>query len=108
MKRPGALLLLAVAGALVAQQAPEKLFAPPASDKAWAVVVGISRYQVLPKNQWLEYADADAESFAKYLLSGQGLSFLPDHILTLTNEKATRAEVAPLGGVSTRAPPRLY
>ena len=92
MKRWGAVLLLAAAE-LLAGQLPDNLFSPPGSEKAWAVVIGISRYQVLPKRQWLEYADADAESFAKYITSGQGLNFLSDHVLTITNEQATRAQV---------------
>src|SRR5260221_6587709 len=52
------LLLLAIAAAV--GQVPENLFVP-APENAWAVVVGVSRYQALPKDKWLEYADADAD-----------------------------------------------
>lgn len=84
------LLLLTLAAA--AGQSPENLFVPD-PNKAWAVVVGVSRYQVLSKEKWLDFADADAEAMAKFLSSGQGFKFLPDHIMTVTNEKATLAEV---------------
>lgn len=93
MKFLVALLTLLAGGLFLAEQASENLFAPPDSDKSWAVVVGVSRYQVLPKNQWLEFADADADAFSKFLASGQGFHFRPDHILTLQNEQATRAAV---------------
>lgn len=90
--RPCLATLLLLSMAAFAMQAPENLFVP-APEKAWAVVVGVSRYQTLPKEKWLDFADADAESVAKFLQSGQGLKFLPDHIITITNEKATLAEV---------------
>ncbi len=100
MKGVVALLSIAATGLWIAQApAPENLFAPAASDKAVAVAVGVSRYQALPKDQWLEFADADALALSKYLASGQGLSFPADRVFTVTNDQATRAQVRHLLGV---------
>ncbi len=85
------LLFLAIALSVTAADAPP-LFAP-SPEHAWAVVIGVSRYQTLPPDKWLEFADSDAAAFSKFVESGQGLAFPPDHILQLTNEQATRAEV---------------
>lgn len=97
MKSLLAIVVLAALGILLAQ-APDNLFVPPASEKAWALAVGISRYQVLPKDQWLEFADADAQALAKYLSSGQGLRFPQDRVLPVINEEATRAQVRSMLG----------
>lgn len=93
-------LAVVVAAGLLLLQTSDKLFAPPASEKAWAVVVGISRYQELPKEAWLDYADADAEAFSKFISSAQGLNFLPGHVFTLTNEQATEHNI--IDAISTQ------
>src|SRR5258706_15319570 len=85
---------------LYALQTDVPLFAPPASDKSWAVVVGVSRYQNLDKDLWLDDADADADSFSQFITSAQGLSFRPDHVFTITNEQATERAIISL--VSTK------
>jgi uncharacterized caspase-like protein len=54
-----------------------------ASADTWAVLVGISQYQTLPQDLWLQYADADATAMSKLL----GLP--ADHTILLTNAKAT-------------------
>jgi uncharacterized caspase-like protein len=64
--------------------------APPDA-KTFALVVGISKYQKLPQDLWLQYPDADAKSFAQHLASGRGGSVPPDQMLLLTNEQATTA-----------------
>jgi len=61
--------------------------------KTWAFLVGISRYQNLPHDLWLQYPDADASVFGRFLASGEGGSVPSDRILLLTNEKATTAAV---------------
>jgi len=65
----------------------------------WAVVVGISDYKY--DTRWdrvkgipdLRFADRDARAFAKFLMSPQGGAFPPDHVLLLTDRKATVKEV---------------
>ena len=71
------------------------------SDKVgrWAVVIGISDYKY--DIRWdqrkgipdLRFADRDARAFAKFLMSPQGGAFPPDHVLLLTDRKATVNEV---------------
>ena len=55
-----------------------------------AVVVGISNYQNIAK---LRFAHKDAEAFAEYLRSAAGGHVPEDHIMLLTNEKATQAQI---------------
>ena len=65
----------------------------------WAVVIGISDYKY--DTRWdkakgipdLRFADRDARAFAEFLLSPQGGAFPPDHVLLLTDRKATVNEV---------------
>ena len=65
----------------------------------WAVVIGISDYKY--DTRWnrrkgipdLQFADRDAKAFAEFLMSPQGAAFQPDHVLLLTNKKATVNEV---------------
>ena len=52
----------------------------------YAVVVGISDYQYLPD---IKYAAKDARLFAAYLASEAGGNIPREHIMLLTNEKAT-------------------
>lgn len=58
----------------------------------WAVVFGISKYQNsgIPN---LRYAHRDAEAFYEFLRSPNGGAFPDDHLLILTNEKATKASL---------------
>jgi uncharacterized caspase-like protein len=64
--------------------------APPDA-KTFALVVGISQYQKLPQELWLQYPDADAKTFAQHLASGRGGAIPPAQMLVLTNEQATAA-----------------
>jgi uncharacterized caspase-like protein len=57
----------------------------------WGVAVGISKYQNLPHDLWLQYPDNDAKTFARFLESARGGGVPPDHTLVLTNEQATTA-----------------
>lgn len=65
----------------------------PAEGKRFALVVGISKYEKLPQELWLQYPDADAKSFRGYLASPRGGSVPADQMLVLTNEQATTAAI---------------
>ena len=49
--------------------------AMPAGGKVFALLIGVSKYQRLPKDQWLQFAEADATglpvAFCVYLYSVQ-------------------------------------
>src|SRR5579863_8153631 len=63
---------------------------PPAA-KTFALVVGISKYQKLPQDLWLQYPDADASALSRHFGSPRGGSVPADQMLVLTNEQATTA-----------------
>ncbi|HTM52032.1 MAG TPA: tetratricopeptide repeat protein [Bryobacteraceae bacterium] len=65
--------------------------ATPAGGKTYALLIGVSKYQRLPKDQWLQFAEADATLFEKHVLSPRGGSLPPENVLRLTDEKATTA-----------------
>jgi uncharacterized caspase-like protein len=57
--------------------------------KTYALIVGISQYQKLPRDLWLQYPDADADAFARFLASPRGGGVPNAQMLVLTNGKAT-------------------
>jgi tetratricopeptide (TPR) repeat protein len=61
--------------------------------KYWAVVVGVSKFQKLDAAQQLEFADKDAETFAKFIQSPRGRAFPKDNVKLLMNEAATTAQL---------------
>jgi uncharacterized caspase-like protein len=61
--------------------------------KTWALVIGISKYQKLPQDLWLQYPDADARSFAQHVATPRGGGVPPDRLLVLTNEQATTTAI---------------
>ncbi|HEY3838678.1 MAG TPA: tetratricopeptide repeat protein, partial [Bryobacteraceae bacterium] len=61
--------------------------------KTFALLIGISKYQKLPQDLWLQYAHADAATFAQHLQSGRGGGVPPENLLLLSNEQATTAAV---------------
>jgi tetratricopeptide (TPR) repeat protein len=65
----------------------------PAEGAAYAVLVGISKYQRLPQQQWLRYAREDAELFEQHLRSPRGGMLPAANLLVLTDEKATTAAI---------------
>ena len=65
--------------------------AEAAGGKTLALLVGVSKYQKLPQDLWLQFAHADAAAFEKYFLSPRGGGLPPENILALTDEKATTA-----------------
>jgi tetratricopeptide (TPR) repeat protein len=61
--------------------------------KTYALLIGISEYQKLPQDLWLQYAHADAATFAQHLRSGRGGGVPQENLLLLTNKEATTAAV---------------
>lgn len=61
--------------------------------KTFALVVGVSKYQKLPQDNWLQYPDADARAFSGFLASPRGGSIPADQMLLLTNEQATTSAI---------------
>lgn len=57
------------------------------------MVVGVSKFQKLDASQQLEFADKDAEAFAKFIQSPRGRGFPADHVKLLTNENVTYAQL---------------
>ena len=73
------LLILLMFAALARAQAPN----------ARAVLIGISQYRNLPKDLWLQYADADATALSRLLASPRGGAIPAGNMIVLTNERAT-------------------
>ena len=67
----------------------------------WALVVGVSQFKNPKLN--LKYAAKDAKEFARFLIEHE--NFAEDHVLLLTDEKATRRNI--LGAIGARWLPRL-
>src|SRR5579863_8255777 len=61
--------------------------------KLWAVVMGVSKFQRLDAGQQLEYADKDAEAFAKFIQSPRGRAFQAENVKLLLNQDATLPSV---------------
>ena len=61
--------------------------------KTFALLIGISQYQKLPHDNWLQYPDVDARTFAQFLASPQGGAVPADQMLVLTNGQATTAAI---------------
>jgi uncharacterized caspase-like protein len=76
--------------AMVAVSALHAADGPPDA-KTFALVVGISKYQKLPQDLWLQYPEADAKTFSQFLASPRGGSVPSAQLLSLTSEQATTA-----------------
>jgi peptidoglycan/xylan/chitin deacetylase (PgdA/CDA1 family) len=72
--------------------APASASAPVAVNQgysdSWAIVIGIDDYAKWPK---LQYAARDAQAIRETLI--QKFSFATDHVVSLTNQQATRAGI---------------
>jgi len=68
-------------------------FGSDAPTRTFALIIGISQYQKLPHELWLQYPDADAKTFAQFLESPRGGAVPADQILLLTNQQATTSAV---------------
>lgn len=64
-----------------------------AKGKTYALLVGISNYQKLLKEQFLHFADRDANTFYEHLQSGKGGSVPADNMVLLLNDQATTAKI---------------
>lgn len=77
-----------------ARSAPAVAEPPRFRGQRWAVVIGVSRYQNAHKGiPNLRYADRDARAFYEFLKTPQGGAFTDDHIMFLTDERATYTNV---------------
>ena len=83
--KPLTLILLA-ACALQAADAPEP-------GKTWTLAIGISKYQSLPRDLWLQYPAVDAQTFAKFVASPRGGGAPAEQIRVLIDEQATTAAI---------------
>jgi uncharacterized caspase-like protein len=61
----------------------------PHEGETYALLVGVSSYRKLPRDLWLQYADADATTLRDHLASPRGGGVPAQRILLLTNERAT-------------------
>ncbi len=68
--------------------APAKAVSIP---RSYAVIVGISKYQNLPGNLQLQFAERDAQSIYTILISPEGGNFKAENVHVLTGAKATLA-----------------
>jgi Flp pilus assembly protein TadD len=75
----------------LATQAAIKAAAISPDAKTYAMIVGVSKYQKLPKELWLQYPGADATAFGQHLASPRGGGVPQDQMLVLTDEQATTA-----------------
>lgn len=57
--------------------------------KLWAVVIGVSSYRNLNKEQQLQYAHRDAQDFAAFLRSPNGGGFPASQVTVMLNQEAT-------------------
>ena len=55
----------------------------------YAVVIGVSQFSQLPKEEWLDFAHSDANDFSKFITSPRGRAFPPENVFLLTNEGAS-------------------
>lgn len=61
--------------------------------RMWAVVIGVSRYQYLPSEDWLSSCHKDAEAVAKFLRSPRGGSIAETRLKLLVDQEATARNI---------------
>lgn len=92
------LLLLVAVGAVA--QVPKTLLVVPKTGplagkvgyaRLHALLIGVSEYQNLPRNKWLEFATRDATELRDMLVQHYG--FRAGDVRVLLNEQATRANI---------------
>ena len=77
----------------LATQAALKAAAISPDAKTFALLIGISKYQKLPQDLWLQFADADAKTFSQHLASARGGGVPPEHMVPSPMKQATTAAV---------------
>lgn len=65
---------------------------PKTKGNTYALITGISKYQANDSYQNLQYADADAKEFYRYLISDKGGKLTATNVDTLFNESASFME----------------
>jgi tetratricopeptide (TPR) repeat protein len=60
----------------------------PEQPNYYAVVIGVSRFEHLPEEEWLQYADRDANTFYDFITSPRGRAFPPENVFLMTDEEA--------------------
>lgn len=76
------------------EASPSGATGEPPPGPTYALIVGISRYAKLPQQNWLRFADADAQTFGEFLIQPRGGGLPPDRLKVLTNEEANKAAVS--------------
>src|SRR5215472_849509 len=61
--------------------------------KTWALLVGISQFDKLPRENWLQYPDADAKALAALLASPRGGAVPANQMQVIVNAQATTAAI---------------
>jgi hypothetical protein len=62
-----------------------------AGGKVYALLIGVSKYQRLPKDQWLQFRRGGRAHHVENTSSAREAGLPPDQVLRLTDEKATTA-----------------
>jgi tetratricopeptide (TPR) repeat protein/uncharacterized caspase-like protein len=60
----------------------------PVQPNFYAVVIGVSQFENLPKGDWLEFANRDAQTFYDFITSPRGRAFPPENVFLLTDKEA--------------------
>ena len=77
----------------------------PEQPNYYAVIIGVSEFENLPKEEWLDFADDDAKAFYDFITSPRGRNFPPENVFMMTNQDAlsqamrSRMSSAALGDV---------
>ncbi|HYA17246.1 MAG TPA: tetratricopeptide repeat protein [Bryobacteraceae bacterium] len=77
----------------LADQAALKAAEVASDAKTFALLIGISKYEKLPQDLWLQFPEADAKTFSQHLASPRGGGLPADQMVVLTNEQATTAAI---------------
>src|ERR1051325_5943130 len=60
----------------------------PAQPNFYAVVIGVSEFENLAKDDWLQFADKDAQAFSNFITSPRGRAFPPENVFLMTDKDA--------------------
>jgi tetratricopeptide (TPR) repeat protein len=71
----------------------EQLKAAVTVPRGYAVVIGVSSYKNLARDQWLSYAEKDAETLYSTLIDKQAGNFEFENVVKLTGPQATLANI---------------
>jgi hypothetical protein len=77
----------------LANEAAIKAAAISPDARTFALMIGISKYEKIPQDLWLQFADADAKTFSQHLASARGGGVPADQMVVLTDEDATTAAI---------------